>query len=303
MFLLRMPPRHRPFASDIPFRDARSGRAVDAFNRAELAVSSRSLGWTGVTVEAGTIGGWDLDEIAVAHHYVGLNAGTGPVPFEAKIGSSFRKLMMPPGGVWFCPAGNAFTHRVPGPTRFAVVAIAPERLDALAPLDRRSLRTIYDVRSPQLGRLIRGLVDEAAGGGSSGQLFVDALATALGLQIGQAVASTDGARTGSRGLGPRQLARVLELIETRLATGVSVVELAAAATLSVSRFTHAFREAVGTSPHQYLMARRLERAREELQGGGSTIVATALKWGFTDQSHFTRLFRRRFGETPGRSLR
>src|SRR5258708_25446421 len=133
---------------------------------------------------------------------------------------------------------------------------------------------------------------------------MEALTTALGVQIAQAVVrSASEPRQVTRGLGPRHLTRVLELIETRLASGVSVVELAAEASLSVSHFTHAFREAMGAPPHQYLMARRLERAREDLPNAASTIVATALKWGFTDQSRFTRLFRRKFGETPGRSVR
>jgi AraC family transcriptional regulator len=296
-----MPTRTSRFISEIPFRDLRSGRAVQALNEAAITVSSRPLGWTGIMVEAGNCGPWEFDDITVPRHYLGLNTGTTPIHFEARIGANFRKVMMPPGGVWFNPAGSAFSHRVPAPSEFAVVAIATDWLARHSPLDERALRPTYDVRSREMGHLIRGLVDETAGGGSSGPLFVEALVTAIGTQIAQTIGNGQ-AMPGVRGLRPKQLARVLDLIEARLATGVSVVELAAAAPLSVSRFTHAFREALGVPPYQYVISRRLERAREELQRGGTTIVATALRWGFTDQSHFTRLFRKRFGMTPGRLL-
>lgn len=254
-------------------------------------------------VETGSCGPWEFDDLTVPHHYLGLNNGPAPVHFECRFGTGFRKMTMPPGAVWFNPAGSPFSHRVPAPSQFAVVAISRDWLVRHSPLDERSLRPTYDIRSREMGHLIRGLIDETEGGGSSGPLFVEALVTALGIQIAQAVGNGQTMPvSGVRGLRPKQLARALDLIDARLATGVSVVELAAAVPLSVSRFTHAFRETLGVPPHQYMIARRLERAREDLQRGGTTIVDTALRRGFTDQSHFTRLFRKRFGMTPGRLL-
>jgi AraC family transcriptional regulator len=296
-----MAARPTRYISEIPFRDSRSGRMVRALNQAAITISSRPLGWSGIMVEAGSSGPWECDDLVVPQHHLGLNTGPVPVHFEAKIGAGYRKMTMAPGAVWFSPAGSSFSHRVPVPSQFALVSISPEWLARHAPLDEKALRPTYDVRSREMGHLIRGLVDETAGGGSSGPLFVEAMVTALGIQIAQTVGDGHAAPAPHlRGLRPKQLARVLEVIDARLATGVSVVELAAVVPLSVSRFTHAFREAVGVPPHQYVIARRLERAREELQRGGTTIVATALRWGFTDQSHFTRLFRKRYGVTPGR---
>lgn len=289
--------------SAIPFRDLRTGRAVQALNQATITLSSRPLGWTGVMVEGGSTGPWECDDLTVPHHYLGFNAGTAPVHFECKVGGGFRAMTMPPGAVWFNPAGSPFSHRVPAPSQFAVIAISTDWLARHAPVDEKALRPTYDVRSREMGHLIRGLIDETATGGPSGLLYVEAMVTALGLQIAQAVGDGRPAPPpGPRGLRPRQLARVLELIDARLATRVSVDELAAEVPLSVSRFTHAFRAALGVPPHQYVIGRRLERAREDLQRGGTSIAATARRWGFTDQSHFTRLFRKRFGVTPGRLL-
>jgi AraC family transcriptional regulator len=56
---------------------------------------------------------------------------------------------------------------------------------------------------------------------------------------------------------------------------------------------------MGEPPHTYVLRRRLERAREALQTSDEPLLAIALRLGFSDQPHLTRLFRRRFGVPPG----
>ena len=60
-----------------------------------------------------------------------------------------------------------------------------------------------------------------------------------------------------------------------------------------------FRIALGTTPHRYLLMRRLELARELIHNG-RPLVDVALDTGFADQAHFTRAFRSAFGLTPAR---
>jgi AraC-like DNA-binding protein len=62
-----------------------------------------------------------------------------------------------------------------------------------------------------------------------------------------------------------------------------------------------FRALLGTSPHRYLVMRRLEQAKLSLIQGES-LAASAASAGFADQAHFTRHFRKAYGMTPGRWL-
>lgn len=59
-----------------------------------------------------------------------------------------------------------------------------------------------------------------------------------------------------------------------------------------------FRRRYGTSPHHYLVMRRLERARLLIRQG-ETLAEAAAASGFADQSHMTRHFRKAYGQSPG----
>ena len=70
--------------------------------------------------------------------------------------------------------------------------------------------------------------------------------------------------------------------------------------LSPNSFGWLFQRATGLPPHQFVIARRVERARELLRGGTDLSLAeVAACAGFSDQSQFTHHFKRLVGVTPG----
>jgi AraC family transcriptional regulator len=74
--------------------------------------------------------------------------------------------------------------------------------------------------------------------------------------------------------------------------------------LSAAHFARAFKQTTGKSPHRFILEERLERARSVLtQNSGGKLATVAIDFGFFDQSHFTRHFRRKFGVTPTDFLR
>ena len=77
--------------------------------------------------------------------------------------------------------------------------------------------------------------------------------------------------------------------------------MAALVGLSVYHFARQFRTATGLPPHQYVIARRVERAKEFLQQDRDLSLAEiAASCGFSDQSQFSHHFKRIVGVTPGR---
>lgn len=92
----------------------------------------------------------------------------------------------------------------------------------------------------------------------------------------------------------------LNYISANLAEPLRVDTLAAQACLSPSAFSRAFRDVTAQSPYQYVKEKRLDRARQLLDGGQVGVAAVSREVGYTSVSHFIKEFHGRFGVTPGR---
>lgn len=93
--------------------------------------------------------------------------------------------------------------------------------------------------------------------------------------------------------------RTCEYLQAHSERQVTSSELEEVSGLDRFALARQFRARLGTSPHRYLVMRRLERAREMI-GSGRSLVEIALETGFADQAHFTRHFKKTHGMTPGR---
>ncbi|MEQ9491860.1 MAG: AraC family transcriptional regulator [Alphaproteobacteria bacterium] len=98
------------------------------------------------------------------------------------------------------------------------------------------------------------------------------------------------------------MARAREMIEDRLGDDIGIDELAAAARLSRFHFMRSFRKAFGVPPHAYRTGKRIALAKACL-ASGEGIADVAVSCGFTDQSHFSRVFKNTVGVTPGQYRR
>jgi len=101
------------------------------------------------------------------------------------------------------------------------------------------------------------------------------------------------------GLAPWQIRRVTSYIEANLHAKITIDDLASLARISVSHFAHTFKRSFGQSPHKYVLRRRTERAQGLMLASEASLGQIALECGLADQSHFTRLFQRFVGESPG----
>jgi AraC family transcriptional regulator len=101
------------------------------------------------------------------------------------------------------------------------------------------------------------------------------------------------------GLPGGALHRVRAYIDDHIGERISLDELARQAGVSRFHFARQFRLSTGESPMGYLRRQRIERSKSILQTRHSTIAEVAARLGFSDQSHFTRIFGRLVGVSPG----
>jgi len=103
----------------------------------------------------------------------------------------------------------------------------------------------------------------------------------------------------SGGLAPWQLSRAKEMIDAEIGGNIQIAALARACRLSPSYFARAFKLSTGMAPYQWMMLRRIEKAKDLMRFGSLHLDTIAISCGFVDQSHFTRTFSKAVGVSPG----
>lgn len=101
-------------------------------------------------------------------------------------------------------------------------------------------------------------------------------------------------------LGDLRLARAIDYIETNIGTPLRLDDIAAVAGISSYHFTRAFKASTGLTVHNYVLLRRIRRAKNLLSTSSQPLVQVAFEAGFASQSHMTDVFRSRVGVTPAR---
>jgi AraC-like DNA-binding protein len=130
-------------------------------------------------------------------------------------------------------------------------------------------------------------------------LFVDHVAHALCVHVAQRYGEMPTSLPPRGGLAPWQERRARELLNANLDGEISLSQLAVECGLSVRHFTRAFRRSIGVPPHRYLLKCRVERAQQLLKDPTLSLLDVALACGFSDQSHFTRVFNASTSMSPG----
>jgi len=126
----------------------------------------------------------------------------------------------------------------------------------------------------------------------------DPLASELALHLASAYGTSE-APSSCAGLARPRLERVLALIDERLTEALPVSDLAEAVHLSPFHFSRMFRISTGRSPHEWIMLKRMARAKALLAGTRMALPEVAKASGYRTHSHFSGMFHAVVGMTPG----
>jgi len=198
--------------------------------------------------------------------------------------------------------GDDYRADMQSPFDFLLLEISHAALAQASGGRRRfdGLTPAAGVDDPVLAHLVGALAPALARPGEISALFVDHLALAIGIHLSDRYGGTAHATArAAQALAPAHEARAKEMLRSHLDGRISIAEVAEACQLSRSHFTRAFRLTTGLTPHDWLQAQRLARARELLRGSDLPLAEVATACGFADQSHFTRVFSRAEGAPPG----
>ena len=285
---------------------------VEGVMAAAVVASSRERDWRGIEVMQAQLAFHEMTVPELDCHTVVLNLGQ-PFALRARVDGRPSAGDMGSLGVKIIPAGvPSIWQWAPGsalnmlhlsvPTTFlhgvaAETGLNPDRVAIIGRLG------IHDPRIERVGLL---LLEELRAGGLAGRLYAESLAAVLAvhlLRTHSSLARPSPLRETSGGLSAWALRQTTAYIEDNLARDLTLAEIAGVVHLSPYHFARMFKRSTGYSPHRYLIARRVERAKELLTAGTLTVAQVAAAVGFADQSHFTRHFKALVGVTPKRFLR
>ena len=170
-----------------------------------------------------------------------------------------------------------------------------ERLGAAAPLEPERLR--LGVTDAHVVDLVQRLRAQAVAGQPWGPLYVESLSLALASYVRSRYAEP--VRAVERGSGALPVESLVAFVEENLGENLGLVELAGVAGYSANHFARLFKRTFGLSPHQYVLERRIERAKAILRDPRRSLVQVALECGFGSQAHFNTAFKAKAGVTPG----
>ncbi len=263
----------------------------------------RKAAWEGIRLEHYRLPIGDLPEHRHREHVVliGMNDGCRG---EMRTASGFKLGgIQNRGNVCVLPSGLAHTARVEDPCEQLGLYLDPSLVHRAASESLRSSNFEVTERCTRSDGVISSvgmaLLGELESEGLSGRLYAESLANLLAVHLLRHYTTGTGEMQRiSGGLSAQRLRQVMSFIADNYSSDIRLSQLANVAGMSSFHFAREFKRSTGTTPHQYLIKFRVERAKALLAEGEMPLIEVGLHSGFSHQSHFTRLFHRLTGTTP-----
>ncbi|KAB8330091.1 helix-turn-helix transcriptional regulator [Scytonema tolypothrichoides VB-61278] len=275
-----------------------------------LMFSSRQMNWNGVLVEQcqSHASSFEMELPALWDHWLYLHTGH-PAPLIQKRDDRLHESILHKGDNFFVPAGQPsywcqaqdMSDVICAPLH---ICLKPEFIKQVAEASdidskRFDLVHCFGQQDLQLHQIAMLMFAELQSGGMMGQLYAESLTQVLVIHLLRHYSTlTQSVTSGNRSLTRAQLQQAIDYIHAHLNRDLSLAELASVVNISPTYFASLFKQAIGISPHQYVIRQRVERAKLMLSKTDLAIADIALQVGFCSQSHLTQHFKRFTGITP-----
>jgi AraC family transcriptional regulator len=284
--------------------EPRELQSVESFLAGDVVNSSRNRGWHGIEVMTARIARNELDVSGLTTHTLAINTAL-PFAVDSRVDGRAMSAVIPASGMMLIEAGvrsewrwkNAALDMLHVSLDDAALHTAAAELGLPMRPEIRTNIGFDDTALHHVGAAFARELTRPPGGA----LVAGGLRVAFIMRLLEQHSSAMGhplLRRPVKSLGTRTLRRLDDYITEHLSADIGLDDLARQTGLSRFYFARAFRASCGISPYQYILERRVERARTLLAQRGSVLADVAVATGFADQSHLTRAIKVRYGVSP-----
>lgn len=264
-------------------------------------LAKHKASWDGISLVHYRMGTGELPEHHNPDHLITLALGD-KCNGEIRTASGFRTRSTNKGSICVIPSGQTYSARLEGESEHLAMFLDPSLVLRAAQESRAAEPVIIESCAPfdpVISNVGFALLSELRSEGVGGRLYAESLRNVLAIHLlRHYTTSGNGRQHLVGGLSGQKLRQVLDFIGDNYSKDVGLSDLSEVAGMSTFHFAREFKRTTGTTPHQYLMKFRIDRAKELLTHSEMPLTEVGLLSGFSHQSHFTRLFRKLTGTTP-----
>ena len=281
------------------------GRALRPEN--ELLAHSQDVGWRSLHAAIFKEAPLHVTESALDHPFIIYHI-THPCEVSRKIeGARREKGLLGPRNICVTPPETITEWEHHGHPEILQVYLRRSLYEAavseLYGCDASAAEIVprFGIIDPLLEQLAIALADALRSGSVRDGLYIDTVAQMMAVHLARAhsVQSRQTSLPPTPTVPHQRMRQLIEFIEANLDQPLTLDAMAAQVGISPLYLARAFKAAIGQSPHQYVLARRIERAKELLRNTAIPIIDVALSVGFSSQSHLSHWMIRHTGVSPG----
>ena len=280
------------------------GRALRGDNR--LIAHSQSIGWRSLYAAILEEAPFQATEPAVGHPSLIYHL-CRPTAVARRIeGTRREKALIGPRRICLTPGGATTQWEHCGHPEILQVylrqSIYESAVSEMYGCDGSQAEIVprFAILDPLLEQLAITITSALRDGTVEDGLYVDTLAHMIAVHLARrhSPRSREVDRPSASVVSGSKMRRLIEFVEENLDRDLSLEAMAQEIGISPLYLPRAFKAAIGQSPHQYVLARRIEHARGLLRDTDLPIVDVALSSGFSSQSHLSNWFVRMVGVSP-----
>lgn len=245
-----------------------------------------------------------MDQPVLDHHYIVQHLGGAKRVQRSREGAPITTIVED-GSLTIVPAGTRYLWHTVGPIEFAHLYISPTLLTQAAfrlsgshdPVPIDCVGCVDPLLQSVFAAMLAALRLPAA----DQSLYLDGLLETFLLKLlrDHTTARVPESRPRET-LAAFRLRRVVDFVDAHLSDRITLTQLARIGDASPFHFSRAFRNSLGETPYQYILRRRVERAKIILASSPRRLADIATACGFSDTRHLTKTFQRLTGVTPAR---